>query len=487
MDNQTYDVIVVGAGISGLGAAIKLNDAGLNVLVLEKNNHVGGRMSTDRVCCRDGDSDNTYAIDRGATIFGGRFSRMKALVKKLNLEHLVEEIDFRFALDDGKKITTVRRARVDDVFFNKKIGFRGKLALLRFGLSVLLRGRKLSHGNTINVSHLDDASVEDYFRRIGGTDVLEHFLYPGLNGPLGANLKKNSRLILFQTFWNILLMKTWAIKGGMDSIVNAMAAQLNVRTSVEVSSVDFSTKPVQSISTTLNINSVEVLEVTNVVTTSADFVSSSVVESPTKSHENCRVHLTSGEILTAKNVIIALPGNLAPKLCPSLPEHVLQLLRETKFGEMVSAHVMLNKATDNKCAAYGISKEVDDGYEIELEHNRVRNLCAEGKGLVSLYMWNEPKHGITEKSDEQVKSRAEEIVRKHFPECANEIVATHILRWKEGIAHFSPGRLTQMSALREEMKNWKLPIQLAGDYLDGIASESALATGEQAAENILRS
>jgi hypothetical protein len=46
--------------------------------------------------------------------------------------------------------------------------------------------------------------------------------------------------------------------------------------------------------------------------------------------------------------------------------------------------------------------------------------------------------------------------------------------------------LTRMSALREEMKTWNLPVQLAGDYLDGIASESALVTGEEAANNAIR-
>jgi oxygen-dependent protoporphyrinogen oxidase len=469
MKPNDYDVIVVGAGISGLGAALKLKDAGVRVLVLEKNNHVGGRMSTERIQCQDGNPETTYAIDRGATIFGGRFHRMKALMKKLKLEHLAQEIDFRFALDDGKKITNIRRARVDDVLFQKKIGFRGKLALMRFGLSVLFRGSKLGHGNTSKVSHLDDVSVEEYMQKIGGQDLLEHFLYPGLNGPLGANLRKNSRLILFQTFWNILLMKTWAIKGGMDAIVNAMAARLNVRTNTDVRKVSIVTSSelvvTSSTSTTLGMNS---------------------VEKSTTGEQRCQIELANGETLTCRKVIMALPGNLVPKLCPDLPEHVLQLLRETKFGEMVNAHVMLNKATDNKCAAYGITQDQDDGYEIELEHNRVSNLCAEGKGLVSLYMWNEPKHRITEKSDEEVKARAKEIVKKHFPECANEIVDTHILRWKEGIAHFSPGRLTQMSALRNEMKNWNLPVQLCGDYLDGIASESALVTGEQAAENILR-
>jgi predicted NAD/FAD-dependent oxidoreductase len=367
---------------------------------------------------------------------------MKALVKKLQLDHLAQDIDFAFTLQDSKNQSRIRRGRLDDVLFNSKIGFRAKLSLLWFGLSVLLRGGKLGHGNTTNIAHLDDQSVEEYFQRIGGNDILDHFLYPGLNGPLGGNLRKNSRLILFQTFWNILLMKTWAIKGGMDHIVNAMAKQLNVRTKASVDNVKIENESL----VTVTVN---------------------------------------GERINCERCIIALPGNIAAQLCPDLPEHVLKLLRETKFGEMVSAHVMMNKATLNKTAAFGIAREVDDGYEMEIEHNRVKELCAEGKGLVSIYMWPEEKYRINEKSDDEIKMRAAEIVKKHFPECANDITGTHVLRWKEGICHFAPGRLTQMSALRQEMKTWKLPIQLAGDYLDGIASESALVTGEEAADNLV--
>lgn len=41
---ETYDAIVVGAGIAGLGVAALLQRAGMNTLCLEKNNQAGGRM-----------------------------------------------------------------------------------------------------------------------------------------------------------------------------------------------------------------------------------------------------------------------------------------------------------------------------------------------------------------------------------------------------------------------------------------------------------
>ncbi len=44
----TYDVIVIGAGMAGLSAARKLNEAGKSVIILEARKRIGGRIHTDR-------------------------------------------------------------------------------------------------------------------------------------------------------------------------------------------------------------------------------------------------------------------------------------------------------------------------------------------------------------------------------------------------------------------------------------------------------
>ncbi|NJL49588.1 MAG: FAD-dependent oxidoreductase [Leptolyngbyaceae cyanobacterium SM2_5_2] len=44
-----WDVVVVGAGLSGLTAAQALRQAGYGVLVLDKSRGVGGRVATRRV------------------------------------------------------------------------------------------------------------------------------------------------------------------------------------------------------------------------------------------------------------------------------------------------------------------------------------------------------------------------------------------------------------------------------------------------------
>jgi phytoene dehydrogenase-like protein len=51
------DIIIVGAGLAGLRAALELSRGGLSVIVLERDECVGGRMRTDPV--------NGALLDRG--------------------------------------------------------------------------------------------------------------------------------------------------------------------------------------------------------------------------------------------------------------------------------------------------------------------------------------------------------------------------------------------------------------------------------------
>lgn len=75
-----YDAIIIGAGVSGLHAAWKLEQAGKNVLVLEARGRIGGRILSANI------NNNNDRLDLGATwIWPGEW-RVDTLIKELGLK-----------------------------------------------------------------------------------------------------------------------------------------------------------------------------------------------------------------------------------------------------------------------------------------------------------------------------------------------------------------------------------------------------------------
>lgn len=74
-----YEIIIIGAGYSGLSAALKLKQAGKNALVLEARDRVGGRVHTQQL------DEKTY-VDLGAAWVGPTQDRFYALMKDYGIE-----------------------------------------------------------------------------------------------------------------------------------------------------------------------------------------------------------------------------------------------------------------------------------------------------------------------------------------------------------------------------------------------------------------
>lgn len=77
-NKQEADVIVVGAGISGLYAAKLLRAKGLSVAVVEARDRVGGRTFSQPLA-------NGVAVDLGAQWIGPGQQRIQALAKAYGL------------------------------------------------------------------------------------------------------------------------------------------------------------------------------------------------------------------------------------------------------------------------------------------------------------------------------------------------------------------------------------------------------------------
>lgn len=430
------DVIVIGGGIAGLGAAIRLKDLGLEPLVLEAEPRVGGRMTTDRV--------NGFVIDRGVTLFGNGFRSIRALVKRLDLSALTCPGRFSVGIQDASGVRGYRGGRFQDLLFDSSVSLKARWAGALFGLDLFRNSRALSHGNSFLSGALDGEDCQEYFRRIGGEELFERIFWPGLNGPMGGAVEKSSRVILMQVIWNLLVRGQWNLTEGVDRIPEAAAGQVRVVTGARALRVERTTGGVE----------VE-----------------AEVEGKRRSFR-------------ARAAVFAIPGQLVPSLCQGLPAEVREVLSRTQYSKIANAAVALSTPPKTPYAGYAFTPDVIPGAEIEMEHLRAPKRCPSGTGMAGVFLWNTPGNCRLEADDDSLKQQASEIVERTFPECRDKVLFVHLVRWNIGIAQFPPGRLREMTGLRKRLAGWNEPFDLCGDYLDGLSSESALRTGEEAAERV---
>ena len=124
MASRSAEVLIIGAGLAGLSAAITLESAGVDVRVIEASDRPGGRIASDVI--------NGFICDRGFQLINAKYPALQEL-------EVIKEIDFIPAPRVIEVAFGDRRHRIGDsrqlpwTALNKATGtIPEKLALLRF-------------------------------------------------------------------------------------------------------------------------------------------------------------------------------------------------------------------------------------------------------------------------------------------------------------------------------------------------------------------
>ena len=124
MASRSAEVLIIGAGLAGLSAAIALESAGVDVTLIEASDRPGGRIASDVI--------NGFICDRGFQLINAKYPALQEL-------EVIKEIDFIPAPRVIEVAFGDRRHRIGDprqlpwTALNKATGtIPEKLALLRF-------------------------------------------------------------------------------------------------------------------------------------------------------------------------------------------------------------------------------------------------------------------------------------------------------------------------------------------------------------------
>jgi len=157
-----HDVIVIGAGISGLACAYGLRKRGFDVLVLESSDRIGGVIRSVRI---DG-----YLVEAGPNSFAPT-------------PHCLQLLD---ELDLGKDLLRANPKNPRFVLLN------GRLRKVPFGVLTLAGAARALAEPFIRSKASEDESIADFFRRRFGTEVHDRLVAPFVTGVYAGDTRRLS-------------------------------------------------------------------------------------------------------------------------------------------------------------------------------------------------------------------------------------------------------------------------------------------------------
>jgi len=207
-------VVVIGAGLAGLNAAVNLQQAGREVIVIEASDRPGGRVQSDRI---DG-----FTCDRGFQLINAKYPEFARL-------NLLENLDFRFAERAINVLVAGRLHRIGDprkypisVFDNSTGSLSEKFSLL-----IALLGKPK-----------EDISIAEYLSGLGLGKTYELVLKPFLRGVYLTELANISAPVGLEIIQSFVTGRPGLPSGGVAQLSSALAAQVDdLRLGVAVDSL----------------------------------------------------------------------------------------------------------------------------------------------------------------------------------------------------------------------------------------------------------
>ena len=432
-------IVIVGAGIAGLTAAYLLKQKGYQPIVLEKSDHVGGRMVTDVV--------NGFTIDAGAQFLMDAYPVLTDLIDRLGLNSdFVETSPYWGTLRNGR----IRRIQAKDVLSPLTTGLLSLPAWLRLGwrtYQLMPRVKSFPMNDLTAWTDYDDVDAETWSTWFFGREVTDYIMEPPVGGLFFQTLREISRALPIGVTSLFLYQKKKAktLVRGIDTLPKCLASQLDVRLNTPVRSMSIGQGGAE-----LDTGA-EMLTADRVIlATTASAARALYQEAGTIERELLATPYSSSLV-----VAVAVPDSF--RIDPEIADIYCIFIPEKERG--VIASMGIPGSEDKRCPGNG----------------KVLAAFLSGKAGSEMMDWK----------DDAVLSAVLGEMDKYFAGLSASVLFTKVYRWKEALAMSPPGRARKAAQYRRSV-NASTRVLLAGDYTGMPFTEGAAETGKWAAESLMR-
>jgi monoamine oxidase len=447
--SEQADVIVVGAGLSGLAAAKLLADNGVNVLVLEARNRAGGK--TYDIKLPDGS-----ALELGGEYVGPTHTHIQELAKSLGIKTFP-------VYSRGHSVLVVHDRR----YFYKWFPMLPISSLIWSGIGFLKLGllsRRVSLSepwNSKDASFFDSRSLDDWISSNVKNQLAGDAVRLAFRTMLAEEPSKVSLLhALFFVRSGEGIKKLTAVSGGAQEARFVGGAQLiSEKLALAMECSVFFNRPVSKIQWT---------------------------------KDNVIVHCCDGSTFHARRAILAMSPVLASKINyePKLPEAHVKLMSSVPNGRVIKFNAIYPEPWWRSEGLSGMSAQI--GGLITATFDNTPPLSS--PGAITGFVEGEGVSALSSLTDDQKRKVILDELGKLFGSKSKKAEDILLMdwtqeRWSLGAygGYFPPGVWSRYGkALRESVG----PLYWAGTEVSPIwmlYMEGAVRAGQMAAQRVLQS
>lgn len=433
-------VIVIGAGLSGLAGAYRLQEAGHEVQVLEAGAQAGGRCHALHT--------HGFIVDLCPEIAAGSYKRFLNMAGNAGLGNAIVKSSPVVSTMRNGKMVEIDSANLLAAAFTPLLSWGAKFKLLH---GVWKHRKLIGRADAYNLADLaefDDpaTNAEVFSVKHFGREVAEYLIDPLLRVIGGSHMHLISRLVVIGgiSSWSEPMV---SILGGLYQVPQRIAQKLQVTYQAQVSQV---------------LEQGHQVQVTYVDATG----------------------LT--QIAVADKVLVATQYDDARRIWPRLGELVQQAPVEAmKFCRLIDLKLGYSAPTKSKALIGQVpSVEDKDLMLFGLSHNKAPDRVPPGHSLFTLYTDDSAWDKFAAMSDDEIIAWGRAWMEKLYPEVKGNYLFGHVGREPRTANYAAPGFYRRVDQLLQALK--KSPrVQLAGDIFGAGCMEAAVVWGERAADRLM--